>query len=167
MKNDVVGVGYEGQELDEFLSSLVGLGVRTLVDVRLTPISRKRGFSKRALAEAAESVGIEYEHLRSLGNPKDNRTGFAGGPDELTEARARYRGLLETASRVFRTWVRVGCIRESRLVDHGGWVESTARRSSCRAWTGLGCGMSAGWPLVAGISQPENRQKAGRPDLGG
>jgi uncharacterized protein (DUF488 family) len=92
---DVVGVGYEGQVLDEFLSSLVGLGVRTLVDVRLTPISRKRGFSKRALAAAAESVGIEYEHLRSLGNPKDNRTGFAGGPDELTEARARYRGLLD------------------------------------------------------------------------
>ena len=95
MKNDVVGVGYEGQELDEFLSSLVGLGVRTLVDVRLTPISRKRGFSKRALAAAAESAGIEYEHLRSLGNPKDNRTGFAGGPDELAEARARYRGLLD------------------------------------------------------------------------
>jgi uncharacterized protein (DUF488 family) len=61
---------------------------------RLTPIFRKRGFSKRSLAEYLESAGIRYEHLRALGNPKDNCAGFAGDADELRSALARYDTLL-------------------------------------------------------------------------
>jgi uncharacterized protein (DUF488 family) len=37
------------------------------------PLSRKRGFSKRALREALRKVGIEYEHLPALGDPKPGR----------------------------------------------------------------------------------------------
>jgi uncharacterized protein (DUF488 family) len=89
-----MGVGYEGQDAERFVSELRSAGVDVVVDVRLTPISRKRGFSKRSLAEQLESAGIQYEHLRALGNPKDNRAGFAGAPDDLRAAMDRYAALL-------------------------------------------------------------------------
>lgn len=91
----IVGVGYEGLHLDEFLRDLVDRKVQTVVDVRLTPISRKPGFSKRALAAALEEVNIQYEHLRVLGNPKDNRAGFYGRPTEVEAARDHFRLLLQ------------------------------------------------------------------------
>lgn len=86
----LVGVGYEGRTLSEFLDGLVSEGVARLVDVRLTPISRKPGFSKTALSQALVEVGIAYEHRRELGNPKPNRAGFAGGEEELSRARAAF-----------------------------------------------------------------------------
>jgi uncharacterized protein (DUF488 family) len=90
----IIGVGYEGRDLDRFVDDLLGRGVGVLADVRLTPLSRKPGFSKRALAEAVTDAGIDYLHLRELGNPKDNRPGFAGDRTELTAARRRYADLL-------------------------------------------------------------------------
>lgn len=93
----VVGVGYEGQQAEQFVGELQSTGVDVVVDVRLTPISRKRGFSKRLLAEYLDAVGIRYEHLRALGNPKDNRAGFAGDADALRSALARYDDLLADA----------------------------------------------------------------------
>ncbi|XVV00187.1 DUF488 family protein [Actinosynnema sp. CA-248983] len=91
----VVGVGYEGLDVEGFVSRLSDLGVQVLADVRLTPISRKKGFSKRALAEAVSAAGVEYLHLRELGNPKDNRPGFAGDGVALSRARGRYAELLD------------------------------------------------------------------------
>ncbi len=90
----LVGVGYQGCDIDSFVG---GLSVSTVVDVRLTPVSRKPGFSKRALASALGEAGIGYRHLPALGNPKDNRAGFGGGPDELALARQRYGLLLSSA----------------------------------------------------------------------
>ncbi|WP_328343953.1 DUF488 domain-containing protein [Micromonospora sp. NBC_00421] len=86
----ILGVGYEGRSIDEFVSGLVSAGVTRLVDVRMTPISRKRGFSKSALGHALAAQGITYEHRRELGNPKENRPGFGGTPEELELARAVY-----------------------------------------------------------------------------
>lgn len=77
----LLGVGHEGQTIDSFLSELLAMGVSRLVDVRLTPVSRKRGFSKSALAQALAGAGISYEHRRELGNPKVNRAGFGGTPE--------------------------------------------------------------------------------------
>lgn len=76
MTAGVISIGYEGREVDEFVKELVGRGVSTLVDVRWTPVSRKRGFSKTRLRDALESAGVAYRHERALGNPKDNRSGF-------------------------------------------------------------------------------------------
>ncbi|MFH9229010.1 DUF488 family protein [Streptomyces lydicus] len=89
-------VGYEGRDIDSFVTALVGAEIDAVVDVRLTPISRKRGFSKTRLSEALSAVGIEYVHLRGLGNPKDNRAPFWEG--RLAEGRARFRGILGSAS---------------------------------------------------------------------
>jgi uncharacterized protein (DUF488 family) len=84
----VIGVGYEGRALPDFVDDLVAAGVGTLADVRLTPISRKKGFSKTALSAALSAAGISYRHYPQLGNPKPNRAGFSGPADELLHARS-------------------------------------------------------------------------------
>lgn len=74
------------------VEQLLSVGVHVLVDVRLTPLSRKPGLSKTRLAAALGAVGIRYIHYRALGNPKDNRAGFrAREPESI----ARYRKLLD------------------------------------------------------------------------
>jgi hypothetical protein len=87
----LVSLGYEGRSIDDLVSSLLGQGVQVLVDVRMTPISRKRGLSKTSLAAALNEVGIRYVHHRELGNPKDNRDDFRRG---LPASRDRFRHLL-------------------------------------------------------------------------
>lgn len=91
----LVSIGYEGKSVDNLVNQLLEQGVRVLVDVRLTPLSRKPGLSKTKLSEALAAVGISYVHYRALGNPKDNRAGFRAGEPE---SRARYRNVLETAA---------------------------------------------------------------------
>lgn len=99
----IVSIGYEGRTLDEFVDLLRGHGVEVLVDVRLTPISRKKGFSKSTLSAALEAAGIEYRHEPALGNPKDNRDAFRRG---LTSARSRYvRHLSNGASSTYEATV--------------------------------------------------------------
>ncbi|QXJ21360.1 DUF488 domain-containing protein [Actinomadura graeca] len=99
----LIGIGYQGHDLPSFLARLSAENVSLVVDVRLNPISRKRGFSKRALSEALESAGIGYEHAQPLGNPKDNRAGFGGSPKELQDARLRYAEVLDAPAA--REWL--------------------------------------------------------------
>src|SRR3954453_21108705 len=66
-------IGYEAAELDDFVATLLAAGITRLIDVRELPISRRRGFAKRALSEALADAGIVYVHLRGLGDPKEGR----------------------------------------------------------------------------------------------
>jgi transcriptional regulator with XRE-family HTH domain len=84
--------GYEGRSIESFISRLLESRIDSVADVRLTPISRKVGFSKTRLGQALAEAGIEYTHLRSLGNPKDNRAPFWEG--RVAEGRARFRSRL-------------------------------------------------------------------------
>lgn len=94
--NNIIGIGYEGINIDELVLSLKERNVTALVDVRLNAISRKPGFSKKRLQGAVTSADIKYEHLRALGNPKDNRAGFySTSPDEKAAASSRYHEILE------------------------------------------------------------------------
>lgn len=88
----ITGVGYEGKAIQQLVADLTALEVTTLVDVRLNAISRKKGFSKRALAEALEAAAISYQHRPELGNARDNRAGFSeeGRTDVGRAARATY-----------------------------------------------------------------------------
>jgi len=86
--------GYEGRDIDSFVASLLDSRISVVADVRLTPISRKKGFSKTRLGEALAEAGIEYTHLRGLGNPKDNRAPFWEG--RLDVGRARFREVLRS-----------------------------------------------------------------------
>ena len=84
---NVFTIGYEGRDVDELVRLLRDHGIRVLVDVRLNAISRKRGLSKSALAQALADAGITYVHERGLGNPKDNRADYRLGK---TAAHRRY-----------------------------------------------------------------------------
>lgn len=66
-------VGYEQRTVSELLGALREAGARTLIDVRELPLSRRKGFSKTKLGEAAREAGLAYEHVRLLGNPKPYR----------------------------------------------------------------------------------------------
>ncbi len=66
-------IGYEGALIADFVATLRVAAVDVLIDVRDLPVSRKPGFSKRALSEQLGAAGIEYVHLRDLGDPKPGR----------------------------------------------------------------------------------------------
>ena len=66
-------IGYEGMTIKAFISSLRAQRVAHLVDIREMALSRKKGFSKTALSEHLELVGIRYSHVRALGCPKPIR----------------------------------------------------------------------------------------------
>ena len=72
-------IGYEGADVARVIDALRAAGVTTLLDVRDAPISRKPGFSKRALEAALAAAGIAYVHLRWLGNPKPGREAGRAG----------------------------------------------------------------------------------------
>lgn len=75
----VYTIGYEGTDIDTFVKALCKEGIETLVDVRELPLSRKKGFSKNKLREALESVGINYVHMKNLGDPKEGRLAARAG----------------------------------------------------------------------------------------
>lgn len=95
----MIGIGYEGLNLDSLIERLRAEGVEVLVDIRLNAISRKAGYSKRALAAAVEAAGIRYVHDPRLGNPKENRAAYvdAASP-EGAAARDLFRALLHGGS---------------------------------------------------------------------
>ena len=66
-------VGYEKRSVDDLISVLKARDVDRVVDVRLTPFSRRPGFSKTRLDAALADAGIDYEHAGGLGNPPEIR----------------------------------------------------------------------------------------------
>lgn len=69
----VFTIGYEGLDIDTFLSLLAKHDIETIVDVRALPLSRKPGFSKKALENLLNVSGREYVHMAALGCPKPIR----------------------------------------------------------------------------------------------
>jgi uncharacterized protein (DUF488 family) len=73
MADHIFTFGYEGLTLDAFIARLKSARVKTVIDVRANPLSRKRGFSKGALSAALDAVGITYTHMPAMGCPKPVR----------------------------------------------------------------------------------------------
>lgn len=100
-------IGYEGSDLDDFLATLAAYGVARVIDIRDVPLSRKRGFSKKALADALAATNIAYVHIKELGDPKPGREAAQRG-EFATFRKIFYQHLkrsdaqaaLETASRI-------------------------------------------------------------------
>ena len=90
MDPDLFTIGYEGSTVAGLVAVLRDSGVAHLIDVRALPLSRKPGFSKRALAASVEEAGLRYTHLRALGTPKPGRDaarrGDAAGLTRIYEA---------------------------------------------------------------------------------
>lgn len=69
MGRSIATIGYEGATPQSFIDTLRRHGIDLIIDVRAVPFSRKKGFSKNALAAMLEENGINYVHLEKLGNP--------------------------------------------------------------------------------------------------
>lgn len=96
MSGRIYSVGYEGLTVAALVDRLSSAQVTTLVDVRLTPSSRRPGFSKKSLSAALEAADIAYVHERLLGNPPENRDSFRKG--DGTDGRRHMRELLDNGS---------------------------------------------------------------------
>lgn len=76
-------IGYEGASLVDFIAALQAAGVKQVIDIREVAQSRRAGFSKNALRTALGECGINYEHLRQLGDPKHGREAARAGDFDL------------------------------------------------------------------------------------
>jgi uncharacterized protein (DUF488 family) len=92
----IYSVGYEGMEVQGLIEALAASRVTLVIDVRLNPISRKPGWSKKSLEAALAKMGIDYKHEKALGNPPENRDSFRRGDGE--EGRRRMREMLSNGS---------------------------------------------------------------------
>lgn len=72
-------IGYEGSDLEDFVAALKMAEIAVLLDVRELPISRRKGFSKNKLAVRLSEAGIEYVHIKGLGDPKAGREAARAG----------------------------------------------------------------------------------------
>jgi uncharacterized protein (DUF488 family) len=66
-------IGYEGLDMNGFLTLLRTSDVETVVDIRELPLSRKPGFSKNGLGDTLNLNGFEYLHVPELSCPKPIR----------------------------------------------------------------------------------------------
>lgn len=78
VRRAIYTTGYEGRSVDAFFRDLLREGIRTVIDVRANPISRKYGFSGRRLGEFCMKLGLEYRGVPSLGIPGAARVGLNG-----------------------------------------------------------------------------------------
>ena len=134
----VIGVGYEGETIDSFVAKLTAWGVTVLADVRLNPLSRKPGFSKKRLTETLASVGIDYRHFPELGNARNNRAGYSErGTADGEAARSRFvkqlnsddavKSLDEIVRLASQAHVAVMCFEQSELQCHRQQVLKAVR----------------------------------------
>jgi len=64
----IFSIGHSTRPIDQLINLLRGHGIRTLVDIRSIPHSRKNPqYEQTALREAIESAGLSYKHLPALG----------------------------------------------------------------------------------------------------
>jgi uncharacterized protein (DUF488 family) len=73
MTPTLYSIGYEKARQADLIATLAAAGVKTLIDVRDRPISRRPGFSKNQLAAALTEAGIDYVGLKALGTPPEGR----------------------------------------------------------------------------------------------
>jgi uncharacterized protein (DUF488 family) len=83
-------LGYQGVDVDTYVRRLKEAGVGVVADVRETPWSHKRGFCKNILSSELSRAGIGYIHVKSAGNPKENRR----SAPNMTECLRRYKNYL-------------------------------------------------------------------------
>jgi len=75
-------IGYEKRSIDELIWLLQARHVKRVVDVRLSPASRRPDFAKKRLSASLEAAGIAYEHRAGLGNPPAIREVYLSGDAE-------------------------------------------------------------------------------------
>lgn len=69
----ITTIGYEGKNIDKFLSILIENKIQMVIDVRKNSYSMKFGFSKNQLSSTLEKLGIAFLHIPQLGIESDKR----------------------------------------------------------------------------------------------
>jgi uncharacterized protein (DUF488 family) len=85
----ILTIGYEKRSIDDVIWLLRARHVDRVIDVRLTPASRRPDFAKKRLCNALEAAGIAYEHRAALGNPPAIREVYLSGDTEGGHRRFR------------------------------------------------------------------------------
>ncbi len=80
-KKSIYTIGYEGLHIEDYINKLIRNGIKLLCDVRLNPLSRKYGFSKRNLSTLLPKFGIEYLHMPKLGIESQSRKNLKNKSD--------------------------------------------------------------------------------------
>lgn len=132
-------IGYEGASLTEFLATLKAAHVKLLLDVRELPLSRRKGFSKCALAAALASAGITYQHDRALGAPRHIRHRLREDGDlpryfaDFREYLATQAAHLSSLARAIAEPVALLCYERNPAECHRSVVASAlAKRLGCK-----------------------------------
>ena len=82
-------IGYEKRSIDDLIWLLQARRIERVIDVRLTPVSRRPDFAKKRLSASLEAADIAYEHRASLGNPPAIREVYLAGDTEGGHRRFR------------------------------------------------------------------------------
>ncbi|MBE2198602.1 MAG: DUF488 domain-containing protein [Anaerolinea sp.] len=82
-------IGYGARDLEQFIAVLQQYEIAYLIDVRSRPYSRyKPEFSKQALAQAVQQVGIRYLFMGdALGGQPDDADCYTGGKVDYEKVR--------------------------------------------------------------------------------
>lgn len=102
-------VGYQGDKVSDLIQKLKQLKIKTVVDVRENPVSRKPGFNKLQLNNELRKEGIHYLHYQELGTPgllrdylmhnKDYDSFFAKYKDYISEYKDSLDDLVELGTK--------------------------------------------------------------------
>ena len=115
MTDHIFTFGYEGLSLKAFIARLKSAGIETIIDVRANPLSRKPGFSKRALSSALESAGIAYDHQPAVGCPKPIRDRYRNDGDWASYTRG-FRAYLKGQNDAMKEIARIAGSSRSCLL---------------------------------------------------
>jgi uncharacterized protein (DUF488 family) len=107
--------GYQGLTLEHFIARLKDTGVNTIVDVRALPLSRKKGFSKHALASHLHAAGIRYVHMPALGCPKPIRNAYQADSDWPAYTR-QYNAYLHTQAAAIQALIALASTSSACLI---------------------------------------------------
>ena len=134
------GWGYQGQSIADLLSFAMASNIEVVVDVRLNPMSRKKGFSKRALNEALAAAHLIYLHRPALGNPRDNREAFASpGTTGGRAAHERFREEVLASTDGDEAIRELVLLLTTSPVALLCWLLGLAVGVVARRWAGCGC----------------------------
>jgi len=91
-------IGYERADIADFVRTLIDARINVLADVRDVPWSRRSDYTKGDLSEVLAAGGIDYWHVKTLGNPTEGRNAAKAGDRDAY--RAIYSARLDRATTV-------------------------------------------------------------------
>lgn len=132
-------IGYEGESVDAYLMRLVENGVKLLIDVRKNPLSRKYGFSKKALLSLTGKLGIEYIHIPEMGIESVDRKSLNSQADYMALFKVYEKTVLKSEvkslDRIIDLYyehnrVAITCFEKDQCMCHRGNIATAVSKKS-------------------------------------